>query len=106
MRNILHTLTLAFAIAAIGFLTGPVFAGTVHLGWHSVGQIEMACGDAAGGQMNYGNGTYGCTTSKGKVQCDSNDCVGTCSNCSDRVVRTGGEREPLQTVLRGRAVAR
>jgi EF hand len=110
MRNVtfLRALARISAIAVTGLFAGAAFGGTVHLGYHSQGQIEMACGDAPGGQYTSGTGPggYGCKTSKGEVSCTSGgDCTGTCSNCSDRVIQQsvvhailgGVEREmPLQ----------
>jgi hypothetical protein len=107
MRNVIsfRVLTLMSAIAVTGLFAGAAFAGTVHLGFHSTGEIDLACMDATDGQLTGGTGEggYGCKTSKGEVSCTKEgQCTGTCTNCSDRVI----PQTVMQSVLRGLNFAR
>jgi hypothetical protein len=107
MRNVifLRVLTLISAIAVTGLFAGAAFGGTVHLGFHSLGEIDNACVNAPDGQVTGGTGEggYGCKTSKGEVSCSKEgDCTGTCSNCSDRVIR----QTVMQGVLQGLSFSR
>ena len=98
MRLVVFQTSRLFELFAAGMLvvavSGPAaFAGTIKLKATS-GQVGLACIDA-GGTYTQGTGTggYGCKTAKGEVSCDKDgNCTGTCGNCQQRVVVSGGGR--------------
>jgi hypothetical protein len=98
-------LALVIATLALGSVTDYAVAGTkVIKGKFSASTVGLDCINTQGTfTAGIGPGGYGCKTDKGEVSCSSNGtCIGTCGNCSARIINRVG----IDGVLRGYVVVR
>jgi hypothetical protein len=98
-RSIFDTLALAplFLCASITLVSfsNTAFAGKVDLSGVSQSNLLDAC-TKAGGQFHSSEEGFGCSTSKGSVECTtSGKCTGECATCGSADTAKSGNGTPL-----------